>query len=197
MYGAQPADEQVAARVSGGDEGALGVLYDRYSRAVYSLILRMVRDQQAAEDLTQDVFLRVWQQAGTYSREKGRFVSWILGIAHNAAVDELRRRKARPQQVYEDPAATRSFLDMADGSPGLDELALNGVRREAIVEALALLPRDQREVIELAYFGGHTQSQIAVLTGQPLGTIKTRTRLALHRLREALLARGIEADAFR
>ena len=197
MDGAQPADEDILARVGDGDAASLETLYDRYSRVVFSLILKMVRNRQVAEELTQEVYLRVWQQAATYRRDKGRFAGWILGIAHNVAIDELRRRKVRPQQVYDDPDLSRSFLDLPDRSPHLDEIAMNGIRRRSVVEALASLPKEQREVIEMSYFSGLTQSEIAERKGEPLGTIKTRSRLALQRLRAALAAQGIEADTLR
>lgn len=194
MDGVHPGDEDIVVRISRGDESALSVLYDRYARVVYSLILKIVHNQQVAEELTQEVFLRVWQQSSSYSRERGRFASWMLGIAHNLAIDEIRRGKARPQQVYDNPEESRSLLEVADRSPEPDEMALGGIRRDFIVEALERLPGNQREVIEMSYFGGLTQSQIAERKGEPLGTIKTRTRLALQRLRSNLLAQGIQSD---
>lgn len=194
MDGVRSADEEILAQIGQGDEHGLGVLYDRYARAVYSLTLRLVQNQQVAEELTQEVFLRVWQQAGTFQREKGRFASWMFGIAHHLAIDELRRRKARPQQVHDNPELSRSLLEVTDGAPPPDELALGGIRREYITEALARLPASQREVLEMAYFGGLTQSQIADRKGEPVGTIKTRTRLGLQRLRSNLLEQGIRPD---
>jgi RNA polymerase sigma-70 factor (ECF subfamily) len=191
MDGVQARDEELLARVGRGDQEGLSVLYDRYARVVYALTLRMVRNKQVAEELTQEVFLRVWQQAGTFHKEKGRFASWIFGIAHHLAIDELRRRKARPQQVYDDPNSPRSLLEVTDGAPAPDALALEGIRREQIVAALARLPDAQREVLELSYFAGLTQSQIAERKDEPLGTIKTRTRLGLQRLRANLQAEGI------
>lgn len=193
MDSAQP-DEELVARVGRGDDRGLEILYERYSRLVFSLILKMVQNQQVSEELTQEVFLRVWQQSSTFQRERGRFASWVLGIAHHTAIDEIRRRKARPQQVYPDPNSSRSLLDVADRSPEPEELALGGVRRDHIAEALSKLPDSQREVIELSYFGGLTQTQIAERKGEPLGTIKTRTRLGLQRLRNNLLAQGIHSD---
>ncbi|MDP9378738.1 MAG: sigma-70 family RNA polymerase sigma factor [Chloroflexota bacterium] len=194
MDGVQPEDEELLAQVGRGDENGLSVLYDRYARVVYSLILRVVQNRQVSEELTQEVFLRVWQQASTFHRDKGRFASWLFGIAHHIAIDELRRRKARPQQVYDDPSISRSMLDVTDGEPEPEEIALGGIRREYIIEALSQLPENQREVLELSYFGGLTQSQIAERRGEPLGTIKTRTRLGLQRLRSNLLALGLQAD---
>lgn len=194
MDSVQFEDNELLARVGRGDEDGLSLLYDRYARVVYSLVLRIVQNRQVAEELTQEVFVRIWQQAGTFQKERGRFASWVFGIAHNLAIDEIRRRKARPQQVYDDPVAARSMLDTADGTPAPEDLALSGIRREYVIEALAQLPDNQREVLELSYFGGLTQSQIAARQGEALGTIKTRTRLGLQRLRNNLVAQGIQSD---
>lgn len=194
MDGVQLEDDEILTRVGRGDEDGLSLLYDRYARVVYSLVLRMVQNRQVAEELTQEVFVRVWQQAGAFQKERGRFTSWMFGIAHNLAIDELRRRKARPHQVYDDPGAARSMLDVTDVTSAPEDQALNGIRREYVVEALSQLPESQREVLELSYFEGMTQSQIAERQGEPLGTIKTRTRLGLQRLRNNLLARGIQSD---
>jgi len=190
MNGLQPADEDLVVLVTRGDDSAITLLYDRHARAVYSLTLKVVHNKEVAEELTQEVFLRVWQQASTYHRDRGRFISWVLGIAHHIAIDELRRRKSRPQQVYAQPDDSRPMFDVADQSPLPDEMVMGGLRRERIVEVLAELPRNQREVIELSYFGGLTQSEIAERTHEPLGTIKTRTRLALQRLRGKLTEEG-------
>lgn len=194
MDSVQPADEDIVVRIGTGDDSGIEVLYDRYSRVIFSLLLKMVQNQQVAEELTQEVFLRIWQQASSFQKERGRFVSWALGIAHHMAIDEIRRRKARPQQVYDDPKGARSLLEVADRLNEPDELALGEIRRECVVEALAQLPGSQREVIAMSYFGGLTQTQIAERKGEPLGTIKTRTRLGLQRLRLSLLEQGIRSD---
>lgn len=194
MDGVQSDDEDIVVLLGKGDDRGLELLYERYSRLVYSLTLKIVQNQQVAEELTQEVFVRVWQQSATFRRERGRFATWLLGIAHHIAVDEIRRRKARPQQVHENPQSLRPAPELADAAPEPAEQVLGGIRREYIVEALSRLPDTQREVIELSYFGGLTQSQIAERKGEPLGTIKTRTRLALNRLRMNLLAQGIKSD---
>ena len=131
-------DEELAARVGRGDEAGLGLLYDRYARVVYSLTLKVVRNQQVAEELTQEVFVRVWQQASTYHRDKGRFSSWLFGIAHHLAIDELRRWKARPQQVYENLDVPHSLLEVTDNLPGPDEQAFGGIRRAVSYTHLTL-----------------------------------------------------------
>ncbi|MDQ3856270.1 MAG: sigma-70 family RNA polymerase sigma factor [Chloroflexota bacterium] len=195
MDRAQPADEDLIILAGKGDDSALELLYDRYSGPVFSLALRIVQNQQVAEELTQEVFLRIWRQAATYRRERGRFASWVFGITHHLAVDEIRRAQSRPQQVHDDPASSWSLLEVADSQPNPDQAVLSGLRRDQIVSALESLPGNQREVIELSYFRGLTQSEIAERTGEPLGTIKTRTRLALLRLRSTLLEQGLSPDA--
>ncbi len=190
----RPDDEELISRVGNGDAHALEALYDRYARPVFSLASRITGDQQAAEEITQEVFVRVWQQATTYSRERGRLSSWLLGIAHHLSIDEIRRRGARPQSSHssDDPSQPRS--EPRDSSPDPGEIAIGQERREAVLLALSSLPAEQRQVIELSYFAGLTQAEIAEKLVLPLGTVKTRTRLGLQRLRAELLARGMLSD---
>ena len=191
--GEKLSDEALAVLVARGDEVALGDLYDRYQRPVFSMLLRMVRDRHAAEDLAQEVFLRVWQRARTYDPHMGRFSGWIFQIAHRAALDEIRRRNARPCQVRADPARSPCLPDVPDSAPGPEELCVMGDHREGIVGALSRLPAVQRETIELAYFGGLTQAEIAEHSATPIGTIKTRCKLALRKLRGYLEAQGVRS----
>jgi RNA polymerase sigma-70 factor (ECF subfamily) len=186
--GGEISDEDLAVLVARGDEAALGRLYDRHKRPVFFLLLRMVGDRYVAEDLVQEVFLRVWRHACTYDSGKGCFSGWIFQIAHRAALDEIRRRDARPRRVRDDPARPLYLLDVADASPGPEELCVLGDHREAIGGVLSRLPVVQRETIEMAYFDGLKQSEIAEVQRVPLGTVKTRTRLALERLRSHLEA---------
>ena len=179
-------DEQFASRLVAGDRAALDRLYDRYTGVVYALVLRIVADRQVAEELLQEVFLRVWQRAGTYQEARGRFTPWLLGIAHNLAIDELRRRRRQPREAPEREDAEREVAALPDPGPEVAEEAWARVRRAQIDEALARLPREQRVAIELAYFGGYSQSEIAARLGEPLGTVKTRIRLGLLKLREVL-----------
>ncbi len=178
--GGEPADEELAVLVARGDEAALEGIFDRYKRPVFSLLLRVVCDRHLAEDLAQEVFLRVWRQACTYDPGKGRFSGWIFQIAHRAALDEIRRRNARPRQVRDDPARPACQPDATDASPGPEELCMIRDQREDVIGALSHLPVAQRETIEMK------QSEIAELQRVPLGTVKTRTRLALERLRSHL-----------
>jgi RNA polymerase sigma-70 factor, ECF subfamily len=187
-------DEALIARLAAGDTAALSLLYDRYSGAVFSLAARIVGDRQVAEDLLQEVFVRVWQRAGTYQGARGKPLTWVLGIAHNLAIDEVRRRRRRPLEAddrdEEGQLIAFQSLPSVDSDPS--DLAWERLRREQIVAALAQLPQAQRILIELAYFEGYTQSQLAARLGEPLGTIKTRMRLAAQKLRELLRDLALE-----
>lgn len=168
-------DEDLVRRCAAGDRAALAALYDRYGVLVFSLVVRVLGEGMAAEEVTQDAFLAVWRRATDYSVERGRVLPWLLTIARNRAIDELRRRRPRAEQV--------ELTDDAALQPGLEEVSL---RRLQIRRALADLPDAQREALELAYYGGMTQQEIADYLKTPLGTIKTRMRLGLLRLRAAL-----------
>ena len=172
------------SQVALGDSGALSLIYDRYSASVYSLALRMLSDRQLAEELVQETFLRVWRQAATYRTMRGALASWILGIARNLAIDELRRRGVRPQALDGDSSERLALLESADDDP-IDQVFAR-IRHDVVTDALNRLPREQREVVELAYFGGLSQSEIATRLGDPLGTVKTRMRLGLQKLRGLL-----------
>ncbi|CAA9589639.1 MAG: RNA polymerase sigma-70 factor [uncultured Thermomicrobiales bacterium] len=189
-------DEALLARLASGDRAALSPLYDRYAGPVFALLLRIVADRAAAEDLLQEVFVRVWQRAGTYQIGRGRPLTWTLGIAHNLAIDEVRRRRRRPQGVDEREAGQAedllAGLPSAEASP--EEQAWARQRRQQIGAALRQLPPAQRAIIELAYFEGYTQSQMAERLGEPLGTIKTRLRLGIQKLREILRGQELERD---
>jgi RNA polymerase sigma-70 factor (ECF subfamily) len=187
-------DEALIARLAAGDTAALSLLYDRYAGAVFSLVARIVGDRQVAEDLLQEVFVRVWQRAGTYQGARGKPLTWVLGIAHNLAIDEVRRRRRRPLEADDRDEEGRltalQSLPSDDADPAV--LAWERLRREQIVAALAQLPEAQRVLIGLAYFEGYTQSQLAERLGEPLGTIKTRMRLAAQKLRELLRDLALE-----
>jgi len=178
-------DAELIELVANGEARALEVLYGRYSRVVYSFALRIVGDPQLAEEILQEVFFRVWQQGSGFQSNRGTLITWLLSITHNLAIDEVRKRNRRPQKAdSEDPELVLGA--MADESTDIEqEVWLTGVRA-AIVEALDRVPKEQREVIELAYFRGLTQREIAETLGQPLGTVKTRMRLGLQKLREQL-----------
>lgn len=175
-------DEQLLKAISKGESWAMAALYDRYARLVFSLALRMLGEPRAAEEMMQEVLLKVWRSANTYDRKRGKLSSWLLGIAHNQCVDELRRRRARPpagadlDSIRELPADTEDPLTAAAQS----------IEHARAVQALARISPDQRTVIELAYYRGLAHSEIAEKLGLPLGTVKTRLRLGLLKLREIL-----------
>lgn len=178
-------DADLITRSAAGEARALEVLYERYSRVVYSFAVRKLRDPQMAEELLQEVFFRAWQQGGSYSASRGTFVTWLLSITHNMAIDEIRKRGRRPQKAdSEDPDAV--LAGVADSGPGVEDEVWLGTLRETIVGALNDLPPNQREAIELAYFRGLTQREIAEHLGEPLGTVKTRMRLGIRKLRDNL-----------
>lgn len=186
-------DEALLARVAGRDSLALDVLYERYARLVYGLALRMLGSAEHAEDIVQETFWRVWRRGGTFQPGRGTVVAWIMGIARNLSVDELRRQRVRPSQVY-DTEETPVLRDLVDEQIDLVDAALGGERRRLIERALQQLSGEQRQAIELAYFGGLSQSEIAERLQSPIGTIKTRIRLGMRRLREALLAQDPRAE---
>ncbi|MBA2277670.1 MAG: sigma-70 family RNA polymerase sigma factor [Chloroflexia bacterium] len=175
-----------------GDARAIEVLYDRYNRIVFSFALRIVGDRQIAEELLQEVFFRVWRQAATFTDRRGSFVTWLLSITHNMAIDELRRRRRRPQRAdQEDPVQVLANLPDRGNSVEHD-VWLNSLRDQVNV-AMEALPAAQRDALELAYFRGLTQREIADELGQPLGTIKTRMRLGLRKLRDILKQHEVES----
>lgn len=178
-------DADLIGRAAEGDARALEVLYDRYSRVVFSFGLRIVGDPQLAEELLQEVFFRAWQQGGSFRSSKGSFITWLLSITHNMAIDEVRKRRRRPQKAdSEDPEA--ALAAVADTGVGVEDEVWLGALRDTIAGAMASLPPAQREAIELAYFRGLTQREIAERLGEPLGTIKTRMRLGMQKLRDQL-----------
>ncbi|MDQ3167308.1 MAG: sigma-70 family RNA polymerase sigma factor [Chloroflexota bacterium] len=179
------ADADLIGRAAGGDARALEVLYERYSRVVYSFALRIVADPQLAEELLQEVFFRAWQQGGAYSASRGTFVTWLLSITHNMAIDEVRKRRRRPQRAdSEDPEAVLAAVP--DLGLSVEDEVWLGALRDTIAGALGTLPPNQRVAIEMAYFRGLTQREIAEQLGEPLGTIKTRMRLGIQKLRDQL-----------
>ena len=178
-------DADLIALVTQGDQEALAVLYERYSRAVYSCSLRIVGDAQVAEEILQEVFVRAWQQGGSFQTARGSLITWLLSITHNLSIDEVRRRKRRPQKAEsEEPESILAALP-DEGLDVEEEVWLSSLRT-SIQEAMLQLPAPQREAIELAYFQGLTQREIADTLGEPLGTIKTRMRLGMLKLREQL-----------
>lgn len=182
-------DEALMARVARGDDRALAALYDRYSRTVYGLSLRILTSAEQAEDIVQETFWRVWNRSATFQSSNGQFAAWLFGIARNLCIDELRRRQARPATGKGGDELL--LLSIPDAQPDVEDLTWEAERRRLIVAALADLPADQRQVVELAYFGGLSQREIADQLSSPLGTVKTRIRLALQKLKGVLQHQGI------
>ncbi len=176
-------DAALVALVARRDERALGALYDRYSRLAFSLAVRIVGDRALAEEITADSFVSVWRASSSYSAERGRFVAWLMSVVRHRAIDELRRLNVRPEGSA---VELNEALQTIPHPDGLDDLLDARQRQKVVRSALAGLPAPQREALELAYFGGLTQQEIAEKTGVPLGTIKTRMRLGLLKMREEL-----------
>lgn len=179
----KPDNKELMALIVEQDRGALETLYDRYAGGVYSLALRMLRDPGAAQEVTQDAFFSVWRRASSYKPSKGSVTAWLFSIAHNRAIDELRRRRRRDTHVQYGVDLTNK---PSDGRDDPVDFATAQFQRGRIRDALETLRPEQREVVLLAYYGGLTHSEISQYLEQPLGTVKTRMRLALKRLREFL-----------
>jgi RNA polymerase sigma-70 factor (ECF subfamily) len=183
---AEAPDEVIVDGIRRGDGRAVAALYDRYASLVFSLGLRMLGNREAAEELVQEAFLRAWRQIATYQPSLGRVSNWLLGIARNLAIDELRRRGARPQTVSNDENEEQINQIATSREEDPAERAQAAAQSAQIRQALNALPPAQREVMELAYYAGLTQSEIAAQLGDPLGTVKTRVRLATQKLRDLL-----------
>jgi len=184
---AQLSDEALLEAVARSDEAALAELYDRFGRIAYGLALRVLRDSALAEDAVQDAFLNVWRSAERFEAGRAKASTWVLTFVHRRAVDLVRReerRRTEPEEAAPEPAG-----------PGADEDVERRSKREIVQDALRRLPPEQREAIELAYYGGYTQSELAERLGEPLGTIKSRMFTGLQRLRALLDEAGFEAAA--
>ena len=177
-------DERLIGLIAQLREDALARLYDRYSHLVFSIASAIVGDSLTAEEITLDVFTRVWQKAASYRAERSKVRTWITHIARHHAIDVLRRRSTRPDHsaISWDGMAPGALLSSQDSQ----ELAELSLRRERVHNAIAWLPEDQKQALALAYFGGLTQAEIAEVLKQPLGTIKTRLRLAMQKLHDFL-----------
>lgn len=180
-----PSEADLVARCAAGDEQALGLLYDTLGRPAYALALRIVRSPEHAQEVVQEAFLDAWRSAAAFDPARGRVASFLFTFVHRRAVDLVRREQVRPR-VLTDPASAPepvTSTDLAADVAARDE----GARVRA---ALHSLPAAQREVLELAYFGGLSQSEVAERIGEPIGTVKSRTHTALARLRQTLEGDG-------
>ena len=181
---AQLEDAALIVLVARRDQTALAALYDRYARLVYSVAIRIVGQRQLAEEITLDAFQNVWQAANSFREDRGRFVTWLVSVARHRAIDELRRLGVRPEgsSVALDQGIDRE----APRADTVEDLVWLRQQRDAVRRALAELPEAQRRALEMAYFGGLTQQEIADRLDTPLGTIKTRMRMGMQKLRRAL-----------
>src|SRR5215207_2055230 len=173
------ADEDLISLVEAADAEAFATLYDRHSRAAFSLAYRMMGERQASEDLTQDAFLKVWRGASSYRAERGSVRTWILSIVHNRGIDQIRSQASRRRtQEKIEASAPRSQPSEAFAE------TLRNSQREQVREALNTLPPEQLKILELAYFSGYTHVEISDLLRLPLGTVKGRMRLGLKKIRD-------------
>lgn len=179
-----PTDGELLDAIARGEEAGLATLYDRYHRLAFSLALRVVNDRGRAEDVVQDAFLAVWRKAAMYALGRGSVKTWLTSIVRNRAIDVIR---ARRESDSDDDAV---LLAIRDPSPSVLEQVAAGLDREAVRAVIAQLPVEQRQAVAMAYFEGRSHSEIAEVTGLPLGTVKSRIRLAMHRLRSLLLDAG-------
>ncbi len=190
---AEPSDETLAARVAGRDRRAFTALYDRHARAVFIFAAHLLGNADA-EEVVQEVFLRLWNKASQFYPAQGNFRAWFMAIARNYVMDELRRRGQR-QRIVVAEEVSDLLADAQDPEVKVPDQAWENERARAVRDALKTLPDEQRRAIVLAYFGGLTQSQIAEGLELPLGTAKKRIRLGLQKLRVALAEKKLLEDA--
>ena len=179
-------DETLVTQVAGGNSAALQVLYDRYASTVLGISVKILGDQSQAEDILQETFWRVWQSAASYQSQLGSFTGWLFRIARNLSIDAYRRRNVRPQVLASANGSDPILEQAPDPDTDVAEQAQSILMNRQVRKALASLPGVQRQVIEMAYFHGMTRQEIAEATGEALGTIHTRARLALQKLRGEL-----------
>jgi RNA polymerase sigma-70 factor (ECF subfamily) len=174
-------DARIVQRIAGGDSAALGELYDRWSDAVYAAAFAIVGVAEDAEEVVEDTFWQAWKQASRFETARGAVRSWLLTIARSRAMDKRKSVSRRREEQLESAPA-----DLLVNDARTDDRVVEGERTTMVANALSDLPRVQREVLEMAYFGGLSQSEIADCTGLAIGTIKTRIRLGMMKLREQL-----------
>jgi RNA polymerase sigma-70 factor (ECF subfamily) len=186
-------DISLLERVASGDASALEQIYERYVRQCFGLALRMLGEPALCEEVVQEVFLKIWTNPDRYSAQKGKFASWLLSVVHHRCIDELRRR-SRTETPLDDETVGSVLNTAPDPEPQPLEQVWVREQQTAVRSALAQIPDNQRQVLELAYFGGLSHSQIAEKLGQPLGTVKTRIRLGMQGLRLLLEPYGLLSE---
>jgi RNA polymerase sigma-70 factor, ECF subfamily len=175
-------DSALIEKMMAGDEAALSALYDRYSPMLFGMLMRVLKDQQAAEEVLQDLFLQLWRNAGQFDASRGSLPAWLMVIGRNRAISRLRGRRDREVLEEEEGDFASTFVSPQN----IEDEAARAQAARGVSAALEKLPAEQRQVVELAYFEGMTQSEIAAKTGTPLGTVKTRVRTAMQTLRQIL-----------
>ncbi|HWL36406.1 MAG TPA: sigma-70 family RNA polymerase sigma factor [Frankiaceae bacterium] len=183
-------DPALVALVVDGDGSALEALYERYGKASYSLARRILADEQLAQDVVQEVFLTVWRDAARFDASRGGFSTWLLTMTHHKSVDSVRKEEnLRKRRTSAD------VLEFTEADvPRVEDEVWRSMRAGEVRTALATLPEPQRQALGLAYFGGYTQREIAILTSTPLGTVKTRMLAGMKRLRDVLALPAEEPD---
>lgn len=174
-------DQELLRLIMHKDENALGELYDRFSRLVYSIALNSLGDLALAEEITQEVFFRIWKNAASYRAEQGKVVTWMASITRNRAIDEIRRMSTRPETNL--APWDLEETDILDGSMDVEADVEFTQQQRLVRHAIARLPIDQRQALAYSYFQGYSHREIAEIMGEPLGTVKTRIRLAMQKLR--------------
>lgn len=198
VYAAR-SDEEIMRGIASGSTAAFEALYDRHVRGCFGLAMKIVRDPAVAEEVVQDVFVKLWSNPAVFSPERGKFSGWLLTLVHNRSVDKLRRAKSGiAGNIMPLELEGENGVSLADvlPDPGLspDERAWASERGDIVRRALTRLPETQQQAISMAYFGGLTQKEIAEKLNEPLGTIKTRTRSGLQQLRRVLQYEGVWGD---
>jgi RNA polymerase sigma-70 factor (ECF subfamily) len=186
-------DEQWVAHLVAGHSAALEKLYDKYAPAVMGVAFRIVQDQAAAEEVVQETFWRVWKNAGGFQRERGQFSGWLFAIARNIAIDRLRKVKNQSQISLENSTEDEFPLENHP-DPGMNvaESAFDTIKHQQVRSAIQKLPKEQRQIIRMAFFQGLSRQEIAEALQAPLGTVHTRARLAFQKLRALLVENGVE-----
>ena len=182
------ADARLVQRMARGDKAALAEIYDRFSRPLYATALRIVSDPTDAQDLVQDTFVALWEKAGTFERERGTAFAWAVTFVRNRSIDRVRSRRRRSEILAAAAPDELGYRDDGAG-PAADASAASGDQARAVRAAVAALPTEQKRALELAFFGGLTQQEIAAQLSEPLGTVKARIRRGLLKLRDSLAHR--------
>jgi len=178
----QPPDSSLIEKMMAGDEQALAAIYDRYSGMLFGMLSRILQDRQAAEEVLQDLFMQLWRNAGQFDASRGSLPAWLMVIGRNRGISRLRGRRDREVMEEEEGDYANTFVS----SQNIEDEAVRAELARHVSAALGQLPVEQRQAVELAYFEGMTQSEIATQTGIPLGTVKTRVRTAMQTLRQTL-----------